>query len=205
MVNNPDMGFHFSQTKGLTMKFIRHFALAAIAAASFSAMAATDGVADATQSVGTFTNTFGNTSPVQLRVFGLQDALMVAGAGSVASAYGNFPGVADRFCVAHSTGASVTIRFTSPGITAKSGAILIATDAASGGTLGYHMSVGTDSTPANLTDVGQVDSYIVAAPQTSLTDCSNPNVYKSIIRAQGLDGPAVGTFTDLVTVTATLN
>lgn len=189
------------------MKFFAKVGLAAIAAASFSVMAATDGVADATQSVGSFTNTFGASASPQIRVFGLQDAVMTSNAVTVGSAFGAAPGDDDSFCVAHSTGASVTLRFTSAGLSAAgSSNSAIATDASTGDTLVYHQSVAINGDPTSYKAIGATDnSFVVSAPQTSLTDCSSPQVYKTIIRANSLQGPTNGVYTDLVTVTATLN
>jgi hypothetical protein len=207
VVNFPPRGFFLINTKGLIMKFIRHFAIAAIAVASLPAMAATDGVASPTQSVGTYTNTFGGTAAALLRVFGLKDTVMTVGAQAVTTAMGSWPGKADTFCVGHTNGASVTLTFTSTGIT--SGAEPdgnLATSTGTGGTVPYHQSVGLLSNLNALQNIFKSQNkFIVTAPQTSVTDCSNPNMYKSVHMAGGGDAPTADIFTDVVTVTATLN
>jgi hypothetical protein len=188
------------------MKFIRHFAIAAIAVASLPAMAATDGVASDTQSVGTYTNTFGSTSSARLRVFGLQDTVMTVGSQSVSTSFGPGLGKADTFCVGHTNGASVTLTFTSAGITTGNNINNIATDKDTGQVIAYHQSVGLQSNLDNLKNIFKGDDkFIVTAPQTSVTDCSNPNMYKSVLLVGAGDAPASGIYTDVVTVTATLN
>jgi hypothetical protein len=198
----PSWGF-LIKTEGLIMKFIRHFAIAAIAVASLPAMAATDGVADATQSVGTYTNTFGGTPSPQLRVFGLQDAVMSVGAQSVSTSFGPFPGKADTFCVGHTNGASVILTFTSAGITAGDQTHNAATNNATGELIAYHQSVGLQSNLNALKNIFKGDNtFEVTTPQTSVTDCSNPNMYKAVLMGGAGDAPASGIYTDLVTVTA---
>jgi hypothetical protein len=202
---SPSWGF-LIKTEGLIMKFIRHFAIAAIAVASLPAMAATDGVASATQSIGTYTNTFGGTASPRLRVFGLRDAVMTVGAQNVSTSFGPLPGQADTFCVGHTNGAIVTLRFTSTGFTNSELPAAIATDASTGATILYHQSVGLQSNLNALKNIHKGDNtFIVTAPQTSVTDCSNPNMYKAVLMGDGVDAPASGIYTDLVTVTATLN
>jgi hypothetical protein len=208
VVNFPPHGVFLINTEGLIMKFIRHFAIAAIAVASLPAMAATDGVASATQSVGTYSNTFGGTASPQLRVFGLKDAVMTtASAVTVPTPYSTTAlGIADTFCVGHTNGASVTLRFTSAGFDSSDQLWGSAKEVSTGALLSYHQSVGLQNNLNGLKNISKFDNaFIVTAPQTSVTDCSNPNVYKNTYRPSGDAAPADGIYTDLVTVTATLN
>jgi hypothetical protein len=145
------------------MKYVRHLAFAALVAASFSAVAATDSIANPTQSVGIFSNTFSGLSTNSIRVFGLKHAAMLEGAGTVGSRGGDLIGVGDNFCVANADLSRVKL-------------------------------------------VSALDNaFVVAAPQTDVVTCSTPNVYKSIMRENGPDAPDAGTFTVLMTITATLN
>lgn len=188
------------------MKLIRTLILSAVAAASMSAMAATDGVANATQSVGTFTNTLGNTPAVGIRVFGLKDATILANTPALPTRWGNLPAVADSFCVANTTGAAVTIRFTSPGLTASGGNVISATSAQSGATTGYHQMVNLATVRLSEFDVILPgNALVIPQPQMDLSNCSNPNVTKVLLAYTGTPGPSVDTFVDTMTVTATLN
>jgi hypothetical protein len=201
---SPSWGF-LIKTEGLIMKFIRHFAIAAIAVASLPAMAATDGVADATQSVGTYSNTFGGRPSTQVRVFGLQDTVMTVGARSVSTSFGPAPGKSDLFCVGQTSGLTVILTFTSAGITGGERQHNIATNNNTGETIAYHQSVGLQSNLNALTNIFKGDNtFEVTTPQTSVTDCSNPNMYKAVLMGGGGDAPASGIYTDLVTVTATV-
>lgn len=180
-------------------------ALAIVSLAAAASQAATQGNASTTSSVATFTNSFGTQVVLPtIRVFGLQDAALPAGDNSTTDSFYNIgTGKGDSFCVAHSTGGAVRLSFSNAG-GGDSGSLL-AVDAATGATVGYHLSVGVGSGPWALigSNAGTTSVNVAAGTtQTDLVACTAPNVRKSMI-TQGVPAPTSGFFVDTVTVTAT--
>lgn len=175
-----------------------------LAGAAASATAATQGTAGDT-SKGEFTVTIGNNAVgAKVRVFGLSDMNFPPNSANVPTPWGNLPGVADGFCVAHSRGGAVKLTFSSPGITAAQGENLIAKSPVTGAKQIYHLDLQAAGNGAwTRINLSGDKTFTIAATQSNMDTCSTPNVKKTILLSYGAQPSKTDVFTDVVTITAT--
>ena len=173
------------------------------------AIGATQGQASTTASVGTFTIMIGNIEPPRIRVFGLQD-MYLASRDDGRAVSGS---VSDRFCVAHSGGGSVLLTFSGAAFSGASGTALVAREMGGNGTLNFQQSI----YPANRAPLaGDIlsasnTSMTIPSAQSSLDDCSSPNVAKGLaVSGTGIQERSGGTrarekslFVSSLSITAT--